>query len=50
MGESESDKIAAEIVGAHGGSIALIDPDEPGAAFRIIIPDRRQRVRNGIGG
>ncbi len=41
--------IASEIVGAHGGSIALIDPDEPGAVFRIIIADRRQRGRDRLG-
>lgn len=31
--------IAQELVSAHGGTLELLD-DGPGAAFRIIIPDR----------
>jgi signal transduction histidine kinase len=37
--------IAAELVRAHGGSIALLETERPGATFRITIPDRR-----GVGG
>jgi signal transduction histidine kinase len=33
--------IAAELVRAHGGSIALLETERPGATFRITIPDRR---------
>ena len=33
--------IAAELVRAHGGSIALVDRPGPGAVFEIVIPDRR---------
>ena len=33
--------IAAELVRAHGGSIALVDHAGPGATFAIVIPDRR---------
>jgi signal transduction histidine kinase len=32
--------IAAELVRAHGGSIALLDSDKPGSTFTITIPDR----------
>jgi signal transduction histidine kinase len=32
--------IAAELIRAHGGSIALLDKTGPGATFRIVIPDR----------
>ena len=32
--------IAAELVRAHGGSIALVDQDRPGSAFAIVVPDR----------
>lgn len=32
--------IAAEIVRAHGGTIALVDHHAPGAAFEISVPDR----------
>ena len=32
--------IAAELVRAHGGSIALLDPGGAGATFDIVIPDR----------
>jgi len=32
--------IAAEIVRAHGGTIALVDQSAPGAAFEITLPDR----------
>jgi signal transduction histidine kinase len=32
--------IAAELIRAHGGSIALLDRAGPGATFRIVIPDR----------
>jgi signal transduction histidine kinase len=32
--------IAAELIRAHGGSIALLDHDGPGATFAIVIPDR----------
>jgi signal transduction histidine kinase len=32
--------IAAELIRAHGGSIALLDRTGPGATFRIVIPDR----------
>lgn len=32
--------IAAEIVRAHGGTIALMDSDGPGALFEISLPDR----------
>ena len=32
--------IAAELVRAHGGSIALQETGRPGATFTIIIPDR----------
>jgi signal transduction histidine kinase len=35
--------IAAELVRAHGGSIALIDKPGAGATFRIVIPDRPGR-------
>ncbi|MEZ5775854.1 MAG: HAMP domain-containing sensor histidine kinase [Hyphomicrobiaceae bacterium] len=34
--------IVAELVHAHGGRVALIDGGEPGARFRIVIPDRQQ--------
>lgn len=33
--------VAAELVAAHGGTIDLVETGEPGAAFRIVIPDRR---------
>jgi signal transduction histidine kinase len=40
--------IAAEIIRAHGGSIALVDTAGPGATFEIVIPDRPGRNgRNG---
>jgi signal transduction histidine kinase len=43
--------IAAEIVRAHGGSIALVDTGGPGATFEIVIPDRPgQNGRNGRNG
>jgi signal transduction histidine kinase len=32
--------IAAELVRAHGGTIALVDKPGPGASFEIVIPDR----------
>jgi signal transduction histidine kinase len=32
--------IAAELVRAHGGTIALVDQAGPGATFEIVIPDR----------
>lgn len=32
--------IAAEIVRAHGGTIALVEQTGPGAAFEIAVPDR----------
>lgn len=32
--------IAAELVRAHGGTIALVDRPGPGAVFEIVIPDR----------
>ncbi|MCX5496355.1 HAMP domain-containing sensor histidine kinase [Kaistia dalseonensis] len=32
--------IAAEIIRAHGGSIALVDEAGPGASFEISVPDR----------
>jgi signal transduction histidine kinase len=32
--------IAAELVRAHGGSIALLEHAGPGATFEIVIPDR----------
>jgi signal transduction histidine kinase len=32
--------IAAELVGAHGGNIALLERAGPGSAFEITIPDR----------
>ena len=32
--------IAAELVRAHAGTIALIDKPGPGASFEIVIPDR----------
>jgi signal transduction histidine kinase len=31
--------IAAELVRAHGGTIALIEKPGPGASFEIVIPD-----------
>lgn len=43
--------IAAEIVRAHGGSIALVDSAGPGATFEIVIPDRPgKNGRNGRSG
>ncbi|MCP4308774.1 MAG: ATP-binding protein, partial [Hyphomicrobiales bacterium] len=43
--------IAAELARAHGGSLALVDKDEPGARFEITIPDRpRAKKRNGRSG
>ena len=40
--------IAAEIIRAHGGSIALVDAAGPGATFEIVIPDRPgKNGRNG---
>ena len=33
--------IAAELVRAHGGTIALVAKDGPGARFEFVIPDRR---------
>jgi len=43
--------IAAEIVRAHGGTIALIDTAGPGATFEIVIPDRAgKNGRNGRNG
>lgn len=41
--------IAAELVRAHGGSIALDDAARAGAMFVIAIPDRRGRVVDGRG-
>jgi signal transduction histidine kinase len=38
--------IAAELAGAHGGSIDLQESDEPGSTFRIIVPDRGVATRN----
>ena len=32
--------IAAELIRAHGGSIALVESGQPGATFAITIPDR----------
>jgi signal transduction histidine kinase len=32
--------ISAELVGAHGGKISLLEPNGPGATFQIVIPDR----------
>ena len=32
--------IAAEIIRAHGGTIALIEQAGPGASFEIAVPDR----------
>jgi signal transduction histidine kinase len=40
--------IAAELVRAHGGSIALEETGRAGATFAIVIPDRRGR--NGSSG
>ena len=43
--------IAAEIVRAHGGTIALVDAAGPGATFEIVIPDRAgKNGRNGRNG
>ena len=40
--------IAAELVRAHGGSIALVDQAGPGARFEMTLPDRRRPDgRNG---
>lgn len=39
--------IAAELVRAHGGSIALVDKAGPGARFEVILPDRPAEIRNG---
>ncbi|WP_421724924.1 sensor histidine kinase [Bauldia sp.] len=40
--------IAAELARAHGGAVALVDKDEPGARFAITIPDRpRAPKQNG---
>jgi hypothetical protein len=33
--------IAQRIIEAHGGTIALVDADSPGAAVEILLPDRR---------
>jgi signal transduction histidine kinase len=41
--------IAAELVRAHGGSIALLDEPGPGAIFEIVIPDRNGRNGRGAG-
>ncbi|MEX2318893.1 MAG: HAMP domain-containing sensor histidine kinase, partial [Bauldia sp.] len=42
--------IAAELVRAHGGSIALLETDRPGATFAIVIPDRPGHAsRQGAG-
>jgi signal transduction histidine kinase len=42
--------IAAELVRAHGGSIALVEAGRPGATFAITIPDRpSQNGRSGMG-
>ena len=32
--------IAYELIAAHGGTLELLEDDEPGAAFRLVIPDR----------
>lgn len=37
--------IAAELVRAHGGTIALDETPGPGAAFEIVIPDRSEPQR-----
>src|SRR6185436_9962974 len=43
--------IAAEIVRAHGGTIALVDIAGPGATFEIVTPDRAgKNGRNGRNG
>ena len=39
--------IAAELVRAHGGTIALLETPGPGAAFEIVIPDRPGRENEG---
>jgi signal transduction histidine kinase len=39
--------IAAELAGAHGGKISLLESDGPGATFQIVIPDRVAGKRNG---
>jgi signal transduction histidine kinase len=42
--------IAAELVRAHGGSIALVETSRPGATFAIMIPDRPgNNGRSGMG-
>jgi signal transduction histidine kinase len=41
--------IAAELVRAHGGSIALVEKLGPGARFEVTLPDRPQaEARNGV--
>ncbi len=37
--------IAAEIVHAHGGEIALVDRPGAGAVFQITLPDRPGDIR-----
>ena len=36
--------IAAELVRAHGGTIALLDDDQPGSRFEIILPSKSRQV------
>ncbi|MEX0853747.1 MAG: HAMP domain-containing sensor histidine kinase, partial [Bauldia sp.] len=41
--------IAAELVGAHGGRLTLVEHRGPGATFMIVIPDRSgEGGRNGM--
>jgi signal transduction histidine kinase len=42
--------IAAELLRAHGGSIALVDRPGPGAVFDLVVPDRPARSGRSNGG
>ena len=42
--------ISAELVRAHGGTIALVESPGPGATFEIVIPDRPGRGGRGAPG